>query len=115
MKTVRIKKDELIAVIKANRESHWNDYREAYGKFLKQGKELLAKRHDEFVHCMPSLTLNFSITAPLNYLHQYDRILEMLAMETESTVTLDQTEFRQYVQDDWAWKDSYNSSKIGYA
>jgi len=115
MKTVRIKKDELIAVIKKNRENHWNDYKDAYQKFLTTGSQLLHDRYDEFVSGKKNLTLNFSIAAPLNYLHQYDRILEMLAMETESTVTLDQTEFRQYVQDDYAWKDSYNSSKIGYA
>jgi len=115
MKNVRIKKDELIAVIKTNRENHANDYKDAYRKFLTIGSQLLHDRYQEFVNQNKGLTLNFSIAAPLNYLHQYDRILEMLAMETESTVTLDQTEFRQYVQDDWAWKDSYNSSKSGYA
>ena len=42
-------------------------------------------------------------------------MIRKLELETKTEVELDDTEFRQYVMDDWDWKEQFIASNTVYA
>lgn len=116
MKTIKVPKEQLVGKIKENLENHraefekaWDGYR---AKYLKNIEAILdaakdARRGTELVHFV-------NLTAPQDHTADYKRALEMLEWDTEQLVELTQQEFSQYVQDDWGWKEQFQTTNSMY-
>lgn len=105
MKTVKVSKDELIKKITENRDSHKKLLEEA----LEGYQKLAVKKLESKIRAVKAGKKVRSITfdIPQDYSKDYDRALKMLEMSVDKEIELDQNEFRQYVMDEWGWKQQF--------
>lgn len=116
MKSVKIKKDELLGVIQANRVKHSADFLEAQDKYrvvcIQKLTERIQKIQDSKLD--EDVDMNFSVITPTNKTDEYDRVIKMLEMSTEDVVELTSHEFDCYVRDNWDWSDMAKFSNSTY-
>jgi hypothetical protein len=53
-------------------------------------------------------------TEPKDQTKDYDRIIGMLEADTEPTITLDEADYRRYVQDEWDWTSQWKTTNAAY-
>ena len=51
---------------------------------------------------------------PDDHTSDYDRAIGMLEMEVNDIVTIDQEDYSNYVDDNWAWKNQWSLSNTNY-
>lgn len=56
-----------------------------------------------------------SLIEPMDQTRDYDRAIRMVDLDTRDTLELEESEFRQYVMDDWTWKQQFNHSNRAYS
>jgi len=111
MRQVKVSRLELLKKLKDNRDSHRKEYkraRQVYEKaVIKELEDWLEnaklKGHFPRKH-------NSKIVRPDNHEVEYNEAIAMAEMSVDEYLTLDQMEFRQFVLDQWAWKDSLMTS-----
>lgn len=128
-----VKTSELLETLKKNRENHVKEYEEAVEGYLETAREKLAEQHekakdevekafqrtteelsrfdpekaqDTIVFCR---AIQFTLTAPRNFVDAYDQAIEMMEWETRETVELNTTEFRCFVMNKWDWMEEFKS------
>ena len=111
--TMKFPVKELTKIIKKNRDEHRKMFeraQEGYKEdFLKELEMMLeearkGKRYRRSVQ----------LVEPMDMTREYDRILKMLELTTETEIELNQNEFAQYVMDDWGWKQQVTSTNQQY-
>jgi len=113
MKQVTLDRDELLEKLKANREKHYAIFQEAFIGYRK----LAIKKLDEALadaKAGKKIQLYIELVEPVNQTEDYDRVIAMLEMSLEDEVVLTQTEFAQYVLDQWHWKEQFKLSNSLY-
>jgi hypothetical protein len=115
---VTVNKNELLAKLKVNRENHLKIYNEAVTGFRKAVIEELdkalgaAKTGKLFVRLVD---LQVNLNAPVDQTADYDRVIGMLEMSTNTEIELHEEEFNCYVLDKWRWRHSFLASNAGYS
>ncbi len=114
MKAITISKTKLLDVIKANREKHRAIFLEAQTGYrlaaiIELDKMLVEARSGKRIRRAVKLI------EPIDQTSEYDRVIRMLEMSEDSTILLEEHDFRQYVLDDWAWKGQFNASNRLYS
>jgi hypothetical protein len=51
---------------------------------------------------------------PDDHTDDYDDVIDMLGMALDDKIELTQPQFKQYVKDDWGWKQSWTTSNTAY-
>lgn len=114
MDIVKVKKSELLEILKKNRDEHREIFLEALDGYHKAALKALQDRVDEAKQ-NKRISLHFVLVEPQDQTKQYDRIIRMLAMSVDDEVQLTQKEFANYVMDDWSWMDQFLTSNLGYS
>jgi hypothetical protein len=120
MQTISVDKARLLALLKSNRDKHHKDYEGDVRTFRKAARILLEKTlkrvkpEDAPIGKHPT-SLMVTLSAPQSYVKEYDRLIQMLEMETRDKVELTPSEFQQYVQDNWTWQHNITSNKLSYS
>lgn len=122
MRTVVIKKDDLLEVLRANRETHREVYEEALGKYrdkligkLRHEVEKLERddRWNELAEGgAPKVTIDLPV--PEDHTKEYNRAISMLEMDTRDEIELEDYEFTQFVEDEWDWKRRWAANTASY-
>lgn len=107
MNSVTVSKEELLKVLKENKEKHIQIYNDAMEGLRIEFRQKL-ERTLEDVRAQKEVEFNVRIETPVNHEEQYDEVIEMLEMSTESTITLSRGEFQSYVQDKWVSQSEKN-------
>jgi hypothetical protein len=113
MKTVKVKTDELLGIVKSNRDAHRDMFEKAMAGYRKQAIAELDRAITD-AKAGRKITRYLSLVEPIDQTKDYDRVIEMLRMSVDEEVELTSTEFAQYVQDDWSWKDQFLATNISY-
>lgn len=113
MKVVKIKKELLYEALYQNRAKHEAEYKENLAEYQKLVTESLARRYKDAIGGK-SYEPNDNIQRPINYLKEYDRVIQMLGYSAEDIVELDSAEFSRYVNDEWEWKSIFNNISASY-
>jgi hypothetical protein len=114
MRDIRVSKAKLLETLKKNREAHRKIFLEACDGYRKKAIELLdaelkkAKAGKQF-------QIYFSLGQPVDQTKDYDRVIGMLELDTEDFILLTETDYRQYVLDDWNWKANFLTSNAFYS
>ncbi len=114
MNQVIVKKADLLTVIEANREKHRHVFLEAQGNYRRMAIEELertledARRGKRFNRIL-------TLEAPQDMTKHYDRVIGMLKAHTEPTIEVTAIEYRNYVQDDWNWSQTWANNTRQYA
>lgn len=112
--TVKIKKQELLEVVKANLAKHKEIVEEAFAKY----REMAISELDAMLAEAKSgkrIRRAVSLVEPVDQTPEYTRIIRQLEMSTEDVVTLEEHEFEQYVLDRWSWKRQWSTSNSVYS
>jgi hypothetical protein len=113
MKTVKIKVSDLLKHLKTNRAIHAKDYEEAMLGYRKaildelKAKQIVACQNLDISHHLNTIR-------PKSFEKDYDSIIAMLEWTTDKEVELDPVQFKQYVQDEWNWKQEFATSTAIY-
>lgn len=113
MNDIKVRKVDLISVMKGNRETHRAGFEEAMtgfrSAFIKKLDAMIedANKNRKYIQ-------NVGLTMPEDHSADYDRVIFMLEMDIEEEIELSETEFAQYVQDDWGWKKQWTTTNSYY-
>lgn len=123
----KYKVSALVERINDNREKHQATYTEAVEgwyltvieeaeRAIKQFEGVIAGANSRVQYKRHSDQFSFAIREqhPVSHIAEYDRVLDMLGMTTESEVTLDAEEFGQYVRDEWDWSQEFAATTSNY-
>lgn len=112
MKTVKLYRDELLNIVRENKEKHITEYNESVEDYKKavvimsNNNLKLAKSGDldkiAKIERIP--------TAPVSYENSYTRAIRMLELSIDEVIELEENIFNQLVLDEWSWKSSFNVS-----
>jgi len=112
MKTVKIKREELLAVVRENKEKHIAEYNESVEDF-KKAVVVITKNNLKLVNTgeLDSIAKVKNLPAvPTSYEQSYTRAIRMLELSIEDVIELDDTTFNQLVLDEWNWKSNFQLS-----
>ena len=103
MQEVKIKREALLAAVKANRDQHRKTFLLACKGFRTkaiQELDIMLKEAQDGELIRTSL----SLPTPSDHTSDYDREIRMLEMCDDPVVELSAHEFDMYVMDNWNWK-----------
>lgn len=113
MHVVKVKRAELLDVVKKNREEHRKLFEEAQVGFRARVIERLDKMLSD-ARAGVRYDLMVSLAPPIDQTKDYDRIIKALEMSVDEEIELDEREFAQYVMDDWQWKQNVLATNSAY-
>lgn len=113
MKEVNLNRAKLLEIVKKNRDGHRELYEKAVKGYVIEAKQKLTDEMQK-VLTEDKHHVNVFLTFPEDHTDEYDRVVEMLEMSVDEVVTLTQSEFACYVQDDWGWKQQWIGSNTAY-
>lgn len=97
-RTILLKKEELIAKIKENKERHVEEYAKAIVAYKEEALKQLAIQTSRVKE--GALDAKLELVTPQDRAENYDKILEMFVWDVRDEVELSQEEFTEYVQDE---------------
>jgi len=97
-RTIRVKKADLIAKIKTNKETHIKAYAKAVVAYKKEALKQLAEMTKKVK--AGEMVIYLNLTTPVDNRKNYDKIIDMFNWEVDEIVELEQSEFNEYVQDE---------------
>lgn len=113
MKTVTVKREELLNVVRSNRERHREIFLRAQEEFRKRAVEELEKRLAD-ARNGKHFDQHLGMIEPVDRTDDYDRIISMLEMTVNHEIDLTQDEYAAYVMDDWSWKRQWVHANSSY-
>jgi hypothetical protein len=102
MQNVKIQRTQLLEVVKTNRSKHRDLFLKAQEGYrhevIAQLDQMLAEARDN-----KRIRRVVELDEPVDQTNEYDRVISMLEMSVDDTVTLTAHEFDAYVRDRWTW------------
>jgi hypothetical protein len=114
MSVVTVSKGDLIDKLEANKAGHRAIYEEALAGYQEKVLEKIDAFRDR-VLAGDVLAVVINLPKPEDHTGDYDRILTMCRMSVADNLELTETEFAQYVMDDWGWKRQFLASNSAYS
>lgn len=114
METVKLKKSELLAHLRTNREKHRSIFLKAQDKY----RELAIKELDAMLaeaKAGKKIRRAVNLVSPEDHTRDYDRVIKMVKMSVEDVIEVNEMEFSCYVMNRWDWQNQFVGSISGYA
>lgn len=118
MKSVTVRKADLLETLRKNREAHLAIYLEALEGYYKEAFKLLQDQYEELLdaHTKKRLVaIAVYLGQPQNHTKDYDAAIAMLEWSTDETVEVEQKSFRAYVLDEWDWRGNFLMANAQYS
>jgi hypothetical protein len=113
MNAIKVKKDELLEKLRANRATHSAQFEKAASGYRRKVIEVLESRLvDARSGKLPALIFNLPL--PVDQTKAYDRAIGMLEMSVDETIELEEHDYQQYVLDEWQWSASATATNSFY-
>lgn len=114
MRSVKIAKAELLAVIEKNRDAHRKIFLEAQVTYREQAIKELDAMLEEAKNGK-RIRREVTLEEPIDQTREYDSAILMLKMSTDDIIELTHMEFQQFVEDRWTWKQAFLHSNRKYS
>lgn len=115
MQNVRVDKNKLVVILTENLAKHKTEYVEAMTLYLRDFRQQLEAKLDLLDKDATPEQRFDNMPVPQSYEQDYVRVLRMLDLSEDDTITLTQSEFSQYVQDEWGWKHQFDATTMNYS
>ena len=109
---------EVLDKLEKNRRLHLKEYKESEIGFLIEAKALLAKalKHVKKLKSKNGIqSLSVHLGAPQCYDAEYATAITMMKYHTGKTITLDPTQVRQFLMDEWDWSGSFKEAHTNFS
>lgn len=116
MERVKINRLKLLKAVRKNRTEHVALHSLAMKAYRKESIVKLGQMLDD-AKAGKEITHHTGLVEPRSHTEDYDRIIRMLEMSLEKSITLTSEEFSSYVMDNWGWKGQFlavNSSYLSH-
>lgn len=113
MNEVRIKKTELLEILKENREAHRSIFEDALIGYRKEAIRLLDKALKDAKEGRKINTW-IQLQEPVDQTKDYDRAIKMIEMSVDENTEVSERDFQCYVLDDWQWKQQFLATNAMY-
>lgn len=114
MKTIKVNKNDLLAKLKVNLETHIKDYQEACRGYRAEAVRALDNRVNQLERGETVDVEFHDLEVPKSHEKVYRVVIGMMEMSIEDVIELSTQEFQSYVQDDWDWKADWSFSNQKY-
>ena len=120
MERIEVRRDELLAVLRKNKEEHVVKYKKALQGYIEACLIALQEKLDEINGIatdedMDSIQYAFSkMDRPDSHEEAYDLAIQMTEM-AQGNITLSEASFDQYVNDNWGWTARWADTTSKYA
>lgn len=112
MRDITVHKNELLTKLEENRRDHRQVFEEALEGFKRE----VIQRLEEYLERTrqgKSQDVYVSMPVPKDHTADYDRAIAMVKMSVGDRITLSETDFAQYVMDDWRWQREFIGNSYG--
>jgi hypothetical protein len=114
MDDVKVKRVDLLEIIKANRDKHRDLFLKAQVGYRELAIEWFEQRLKD-ARDGRAISRNITMPEPVDHTDDYDTAIAMLEMSVDDEVMIDQVAFAQYVMDKWTWKAHADFTNTAYA
>ncbi len=108
-----IKRENLIAILKENKDKHHDNFVKAVVKYKEKAVEVL-KQNIENISSGKKLRIYFTLPVPEEHTKDYDRAIHSLEIDARDEIKLSEQDARSYVDDFWGWSASYFANTSSY-
>jgi hypothetical protein len=131
---INVKREEVLAAIRLNYETHKREYAEACTGWLVEARDAIANKAAEFRAALTALNdkldaatpdklfplyLNFNtafaVPVPQNHAEEYEVIIRMLELSVDDVIVMDTAEVETYILDRWSWRQAFRESHMNYS
>lgn len=112
MKSVKVSKKELLAIVLANKALHEIEAKELLNRYKKDMIFILKDSLNDFEN--DRLNTPKLPTKPSNYLDDYNSAIRILELSLDNEIVLDLTDFTHLVNDNWVWRTNFDMTKTMY-
>ena len=115
MHSIKINREELLRIVKENKETHITAYAEAVEDYkaavlkITTANLKVAKTGD-----LEQFKFRTIPSAPTNYADNYTKAIRMLELSVEDVIEIDEHIFNQLVLDEWGWKQQFTVAASSY-
>ena len=109
---IEVRKADLIAKIKENRDKHIIDYNEAVVSYRKEAKKQLAEQKKALDR--GELNIRVQLITPIDMTSEYNKRIEMFEWDIKDVVELSQGEFNEYILDELDFAINARLSNMTY-
>jgi len=112
MHSVKINRNELLGIVRQNKEKHIKEFNEAVEDF----KKAVIKVSEENIALVNEgkIELKSIPIKPVSYESSYTRAIRMLELSVDTEIELELHDFDQLVQDEWQWKQTFSTMNSTY-
>src|SRR5271155_712033 len=114
MKEIRVEKTKLLETLHKNKAEHREIFLEALEGYRKAAIKLFEENLERAKAGKP-FHIYFQLIQPSDQTKDYDRVIGMLELDTETHILLSEQDYRSYVLDDWNWKGTFLTSNSTYS
>ena len=114
MKEVRVHKVALLKKLEENLIKHRAEFEEAKKAWALESITILEEQLGRLLESHSLDGAPVLKQQPTSYEKHYLRSIEMLKMSIEDDLVLSETEFSQYVLDEWSWSNAFKMVTSGY-
>jgi len=111
--TINVDKTRLRDALRKNRAQHGAAYEQAKAGYIK----VTTQQIEQYLTRLANgelLERAFLPAPPDDHTSDYDDAIEMMQWSKDDVIELTQGQFKQYVMDDWGWKDTWLASNTEY-
>lgn len=110
---VTVRKIELLAAIRKNRDGHRDEFEQALVGYRAAAiRELDAMLVD--AREGRRIRRSVELVEPQDHTKDYERVIRMLEMSTAEEIVISEVQFSQYVLDEWGWMGAFKGSTRQY-
>lgn len=114
MDNVTVKRDELLARIRSNRDAHRDLFLKAQDGYRARVIEELDRMLDD-AKAGRKIRRSVQMAEPQDHTADYDMVIDMLEMATTDSIEISQHHFKCYVRDEWNWKAAASMVNTAYS
>ena len=113
MDQVKVKKDELLKILKSNLDTHHGIFLEAQEGYRRMVIEELDKMLQE-AREGKTIRRTVQLVEPQDHTKDYTTAIRMIEMSVDEAISISDFDFKRYVLDEWDWSSSFSSSSSSY-
>jgi hypothetical protein len=111
---ITVNKTDLLTILTRNRDKHRTVFEDSLKGYKQRMIDILQDEIRQLERGrIPDIRILYS--RPEDHTRDYNRVIGMLEMDKNPEFTLDETTYRQYVDDDWSWKRQWAKMSNTYA
>lgn len=114
MENINVDKSHLIEILRKNRDHHREIFLEAQVKY----RELVIEELDTMLKDArdgKKIRRAVSLVEPQDHTKDYERVIGMLELSTDTIISLAEHDYQRFVLDNWAWKEQFLYANSSYS